>query len=397
MKFFEPHTGTSELFRMGGPGHLALVVLAFALVVVMVALRQELWRLRRSRAFMAGTAAFVLASEAVSSGLQFVYPFPHAWERLPLHLCASLKIAVAVLILFERYDLVKLISTWSIGAGFISFANLNLNGESFGNFMFWHYLWGHLYLLAAPVLLFLVGEYRYDHRTHARSLAGLFLWSLVVFFANWAFDANWMYTGPHNDTVVPFVPARFMVWPFNYVSYVVTALVLLNLVYVILWSCQGAKERGGAETELDPVGSEAMAVPPEAWDRLRRWRFDPLWNRGTASASTATDKRHPTALLVWPTSGEQGWPTSAKRCRPPCENSVGDDRYAAWQQRSLSCVLTRATSPGATTSGTTHSADHSPRRGRHHHFPSVNYLSPSATTRSPHPGLPRLLLILLCQ
>ncbi|MGC4118179.1 MAG: DegT/DnrJ/EryC1/StrS family aminotransferase [Myxococcales bacterium] len=29
--------------------------------------------------------------------------------------------------------------------------------------------------------------------------------------------------------------------------------------------------------------------------------------------------------------------------------------------------------------------------------PSVNYLSPSATTRSPHPGLPRLLLILLCQ
>ncbi|MGC4118492.1 MAG: SMI1/KNR4 family protein [Myxococcales bacterium] len=30
-------------------------------------------------------------------------------------------------------------------------------------------------------------------------------------------------------------------------------------------------------------------------------------------------------------------------------------------------------------------------------FPSVNYLSPSATTRSPHPGLPRLLLILLCQ
>ncbi|HEY3452000.1 MAG TPA: hypothetical protein VGK67_36915 [Myxococcales bacterium] len=242
MNFFEPHKGTSQLFAMGGTGHLALLLLMFGLLSAMVVFKKELWRLRQSRAFMAGTAAFVLSSETVSSALQFFYPFQHSYERIPLHLCASLKIAVAVLILLERYDLVKFISTWAIGAGFISFANLNLNGESFGSFMFWHYLWGHLYLFLVPVLLFLTGEFRYEHRTHARSILGLFLWSLVIFFANWALDANWMYTGPHNDTVVPFIPGRFMAWPFNYVSYVLVGLTLLNLVYAILWFCQGRRD-----------------------------------------------------------------------------------------------------------------------------------------------------------
>lgn len=243
MRFFEPNTGASELFKMGGTGHLALLALAAALLALLFAFRKELWRLRRCRPFMAGTAAFVLSSEAVSSGLQFFYPFPHAWERIPLHLCASLKIAVAVLVLLERYDLVKFIAVWAIGAGFISFANLNLNGESFGNFMFWHYLWGHLYLLLTPVMLFLAGEFHYEHRYHAKSMLGLFVWSLVIFFADWALDANWMYMGPHNDTAVPFVPDRFMAWPFNYVSYVVTALVILNLIYAVLYASQRRSEK----------------------------------------------------------------------------------------------------------------------------------------------------------
>ena len=256
MKFFEPNTGTSELFEMGGTGHLALLLLMFGLLVAMIVLRRELGSLRQSRAFMAGSAAFVLASEALASGLQFVYPFPHSWERLPLHLCASLKIAVALLVLLKRYDLVKFIATWAIGAGFISFANLNLNGESFGNFMFWHYLWGHLYLFLTPVLLFLCGELHYEHRYHARSMLGLFVWSLVIFFANWALDANWMYTGPHNDTAVPFIPAQLMVWPFNYLSYVVTGLVLLNLVYAILWLGQGRRDEG--------AGKEPIAAPAPA-------------------------------------------------------------------------------------------------------------------------------------
>ncbi len=239
MNFFDPNAGHRDLFEIGGPGHLTLLALIFALLGVMVAFRGALPGLRRRRAFMAGTAAGILTLEALSYAFKFIYPFAPAWERLPLHLCASLKIAFALCVLFERYDLAKYISVWAIGAGLISFVNLNLEGGSFGNFAFWHYVFGHLYLFLMPIFLFLTGDFRYDLRYHLRSLAGLAGWSLLVFLLNWAFDTNYMYSGPHNHTAVPFIPPAMMVWPFNYVSYVVTAMVLLNAIYALLRLFQG--------------------------------------------------------------------------------------------------------------------------------------------------------------
>lgn len=251
MSFFDPNVAVqSDLVEMGGSGHLALIAFAFALLGVMIAFRQQLPALRRNRSFMTGTAGFVLTLEALSYAFKFVFPFSPAWERLPLHLCASLKIVFALCVLYERYDLARYISVWAIGAGFISFANLNLGGASFANFGFWHYVIGHLYILLMPVFLYLTGDFRYDLAMHLRSCAGGGLWSFVVFLINWAFDTNYMYSGPHNDVAVPFVPDAMMVWPFNYVSYVLTALVLLNIIYALLRFFQG---RGESKPALVPA------------------------------------------------------------------------------------------------------------------------------------------------
>ncbi len=247
MNFFDPnHRTDSTLFQMGAPGHIALVLLMFGLLALLVTFRKDLGKLRQNRRFMAGTAGFVLTLELLSYALKFIYPCDPAFERIPLHLCASLKIAVAALILLERYDGVKYLSVWAIGAGFISFANLNMEGVGFGNFAFWLYIVGHLYIFLVPIFLFLTGEFSYDLKYHARSMAGLGVWSLVVFFINWAFDTNYMYTGPHNHAEVPFIPAQYMVWPFNYFSYVLTALVLLNLVYAIVRFFQGPGQQSAA-------------------------------------------------------------------------------------------------------------------------------------------------------
>jgi hypothetical integral membrane protein (TIGR02206 family) len=231
MTFFDPNTRTSPLFEMGGAGHVALVLLMLGLLGAVITWRQPL---RHSALFMKGTSALVLLLEVVSSVSTFFFPFDHAFERIPLHLCASLKIAVAIGVLFERYDLVKFISTWAIGAGFISFVNLNLEGAGFGNFECWHYLIGHYYLFLMPTLLFLAGDFRYDLKFQVRSMAGLGVWSLLIFFVNWKFDTNYMYSGPHNQTAVPFIPPGFMVWPLNYVSYVGVGLILISAIYLVL-------------------------------------------------------------------------------------------------------------------------------------------------------------------
>ena len=251
--FFDPNARTSEVFAMGGAGHVALVVILFGLLGVLIIFRKELSKLRDNRGLMAGTAAFILSIELVSLALTFIYPIEHTFERIPLHLCASLKIAVATLILLRRYDLMKYISTWSIGAGFISFVNLNLEGASFGNFMFWHYFAGHTFLFLAPILLFLTGDFRYDLRFQARSMAALAVWSLVIFFVNWKFDTNYMYTGPHNETAVPFIPDNLMVWPLNYVSYCLVGLVLLSVVYAVLRICQGRMDDASTRGATAPL------------------------------------------------------------------------------------------------------------------------------------------------
>lgn len=234
MNFFDPNAHSSALFEMGGPGHIVLVLIMPLLLVPLILFRKDLPRLRASRNFMAGTAAFILSIELLSYAFKFIYPCVPAYERWPLHLCSSLKFLITILILFSRYDLVKYFSIWAIGSGFISFANLGLGGESFGNYAFWHYLLGHYYLFLLPIFLFLTGDFRYDLRYHTVSMLGLIAWSLVIFVINWVFDANYMYTGPHNDVAVPFIPDRLMVWPLNYFSYMVVGLVMLTSIYAIL-------------------------------------------------------------------------------------------------------------------------------------------------------------------
>jgi hypothetical protein len=41
---------------------------------------------------------------------------------------------------------------------------------------------------------------------------------------------------------VPFIPERLMVWPLNYVSYMVVGLVMLTSIYAILKFFQGRME-----------------------------------------------------------------------------------------------------------------------------------------------------------
>lgn len=234
LDFFDPNAGTSRLFAMGGAGHLALNVILLGLVVLAIVFRGALERVRENRRLMVGAALVVLLAEATSYALKFIYPFEPGYERIPLHLCSTLKIALAVLVLLRREDLLKFISLWAIASGFISFANLNLEGQSFDKFMFWHYLVGHYYLFLLPLLYFLTGAFRYDLRYFARSAVGLFLWSLVILVVDWAFDANFMYFGPHNTTAVPFVPDQCMVWPFGYVSFVIVGVILLSAIFGLL-------------------------------------------------------------------------------------------------------------------------------------------------------------------
>jgi hypothetical integral membrane protein (TIGR02206 family) len=249
--FFDPRLHSSERFALGSAGHLALIAAMFGLLGLLVFFRRELAPLRGRRGLMAGAAAFVLGLELLSYALKFAYDVQPAWERAPLQLCSSLKLVITALILFGRTDRVRHLSVLAMGCGFISFVNLNLGGEGFGNFAFWHYVIGHLYLFLLPAFLFLTGGLKYELKTHLQMCLGLLAWSLTVFFINWGLDTNYMYSGPHNEVRVPFLPDVMMQWPMNYVSYVLIALVLLNGTFGLLRLSQ----RQGTQSSPPPIVS----------------------------------------------------------------------------------------------------------------------------------------------
>ena len=264
--FFDPRkvSDPAGIFAFGGPGHLLLVLVLAALLALLIASRKRLPALRANRSFMVGTATLILCSELAAVALRNIFQFEPAYERIPLHLCPSLKLALPLLIVLDRLDLAKYISIWAIGAGLISLVNLTLGGVGPGSFFFWHYLWGHYYLFLMPIFLFLSGDFRYSLDFHVRSLLGLFGWSLLIFFVNWALDTNWLYSGPHNKTAVPFIPNQFMVWPLNYASYVVVAVVILSVVYQILTFFQPRVQ------DLREATSDARRAPGSTRNPLRR-------------------------------------------------------------------------------------------------------------------------------
>jgi uncharacterized membrane protein YwaF len=258
LDFLNPAVTTPHSpFEMGTLGQLSLIALLFVQLGALIAFRRQLPKLRQNRAFMAGTAGFVLGLEVLSYALKLIVPTAPAWEILPFQLCSSLKIVVTILVLLEQYQAIRYFAVLAIGCGFISFANLNMHGESFGNFAFWHYVIGHDYLFVLPIFLYAGGEYRADKLSHSVMCKGLAAWSFTIFLVNWVFDTNYMYTGPHNDVTVPFVPESWMRWPMNYVTYVLIALVMLNVIWGVVMLAQRAQR----SSRQAPQPSPESALP----------------------------------------------------------------------------------------------------------------------------------------
>ena len=53
----------------------------------------------------------------------------------------------------------------------------------------------------------------------------------VIFFVDWAFNANFFYIGKDNDMAVPFLPDRLMEWPFVFPRFVGVGLIMLHGIF----------------------------------------------------------------------------------------------------------------------------------------------------------------------
>jgi uncharacterized membrane protein YwaF len=153
------------------------------------------------------------------------------YERFPLHLCGSLSILIPVLILTERYNLLRFFSYWTISAGFISFVNPGFVFQDPLSFSFIHYLIRHYLLFFMPVILQIGRDYKHNYREFTISWLSLGAWAFVIFLLDWATGANYMHLGRNNPMEIPFLPASFTVWPWSFPSFVGVGIILLHVSY----------------------------------------------------------------------------------------------------------------------------------------------------------------------
>jgi hypothetical integral membrane protein (TIGR02206 family) len=230
--FFNPGHRPFEIFPMYGTGHLILLVVLIAFIPLMVWQKDLLRRLRHNRRFMVTLSWFILIGEAQSYVVKFIYGYQPFFERLPFHLCGTMAILLPILVLTERYDIIRFFAGWSIACGLISFLNLGTTHNGPESFSFYQYLWKHYYLFLFPIFLFIAGEFEIKYREYAKSMAALVVYSGIMFLVNWAFTTNYLYIGPNNDLAVPFLPDNLLVWPMIYPSFIAVGLILFHIIYV---------------------------------------------------------------------------------------------------------------------------------------------------------------------
>jgi hypothetical integral membrane protein (TIGR02206 family) len=230
--FFDLTEKSEVQIPMYGLTHLFTVIGMFLLLLLIIWQKDRIRTLISNKRLITRIMIVYLLLEVFYWSLIWGYRIEPLYERFPLHLCGSLSIVMAVLILLQKQNLVRFFSYWSICAGFISYANPGFVFYNPGGWGFVHYLIRHYFLFLAPVILQIGWEFRHTYREFVLSAVTLIGYAFLIFLLDWAIGANYMHLGQHNPLEIPFLPASFTVWPWSYPSFVAVGIILFHLAYL---------------------------------------------------------------------------------------------------------------------------------------------------------------------
>jgi hypothetical integral membrane protein (TIGR02206 family) len=216
---------------MYGRTHLITVIIMILFLFLILWQKKRVKKIVANTRLVRGFLIVYLSLEAIYWSLMWGYRIEPLYERFPLHLCGSLSIFMAVLILLEKRNLVRFFSYWSICAGFISYANPGFVFYNPVGWGFFHYLVRHYFLFLAPIMLQIGWGFKHSSREFILSMSTLAGYAFLMFLLDWAIDANYMHLGRHNPLEIPFLPASFTVWPWTYPSFVGVGVILFHLAY----------------------------------------------------------------------------------------------------------------------------------------------------------------------
>ena len=247
-EFFDLTEHSEVQIPMYGRTHLITVIVMLLLLFLVLWRKKGLKKLLSNKRVLNSFLIGYLLLEVFYWCLIWGYRIEPFYERFPLHLCGSMSIVMAALILGRKYNLVRFFSYWSICAGFISFANPGFVFYTPGGWGFIHYLIRHYFLFLAPIMIQIAWGFRHTYREFLISMFTLMGYAFLIFLVDWATGANYMHLGQHNPLEIPFLPASFTVWPWTYPSFSAVGIILFHMAYLGFKALE--------KSTVDPIGSQ---------------------------------------------------------------------------------------------------------------------------------------------
>lgn len=233
--FFDPNPHAEVMIPMYGTVHFITIVIMLAFIPLMIWKRGTVKKLAASRRFMVSIMSIYLAVDLFYWIMVWSFHYEPMYERFPFHLCGTLSLLMPILVLTERHDAIQFFAFWSINAGFISLVNPNFINDGLWTFPFLHYLFRHYFLFLLPIFLIIGNGYHINYRLFLKSMFGLMGYAIVIFLANWAFNANFMHLGKHNPLPIPFLPGNFGIWPWTLPAFIIVGIIMFHITFLVFF------------------------------------------------------------------------------------------------------------------------------------------------------------------
>jgi len=225
--FYNPNSN----FQMWGMTHIVTIIFIIVCLFALFVFKKTLLPYRRKIRI---TVGWTLIISRLS--LDIWYLSTSQWSvksSLPFELCSIASIMCAIMLLTKNKSLFEVFYFIALAGAFQAIVTPDLN-FGFPQFRYIQFFLDHFLLIAAPLMMISLYDFKVTHRSIIKSFLTLNGIAAIVFCINIIFSSNYMFLShkPNSASLLDFLGP----YPFYLISLELVALLIFSMLYLpIVW------------------------------------------------------------------------------------------------------------------------------------------------------------------
>jgi len=221
--FYNPNSN----FQMWGMTHIVTIIFIIVCLFALFVFKKTLIPYRRKIRI---TVGWTLIISRLS--LDIWYISTDQWSvksSLPFELCSIASIMCAIMLLTKNKSLFEVFYFIALAGAFQAIVTPDLNFD-FPQFRYIQFFLDHFLLIAAPLMMISLYDFKVTHRSLIKSFLTLNGIAAIVFCINHIFSSNYMFLShkPNSASLLDFLGP----YPFYLISLELVALLIFSMLYL---------------------------------------------------------------------------------------------------------------------------------------------------------------------